>query len=750
MSRFCLVIMLVFFGCCTLQPGFAQQPSQRPHIGLTLSGGGAKGLAHIGILQAIDQAGLKIDAITGTSMGSIVGALYAAGYSGDTIETLARKLDWDLMFSTSPKLNAISIEEKDEFDKYALEIPFENGKFKLGKGIIEGQELWLKFAELFEPVYNINDFSKLSIPFKCIGTDLETGNAVVMDHGDITSCVRASMAIPSVFTPVRYEGKTLVDGGLVNNFPVLDVKKMGADIVIGVNLNKGLEKAENLNSPVDILLQICFYKDAEHFQKHRDACDIYILPELYEFSAGSFGASDSIIDIGKETAKLYYPIFKKLADSLNALYPSTPFVKNRLPKSNPLIVSEYTIDGLKHTREKFFYGLSGLKTNMPFSSEMINNAIRNVYGSRYYSRINFDLTPVDSLKTRMHFMVEENPLTTVKFAINYNSFTSLGLIVSVTARDLLVKESRIVASFDLSQNPRLYLDYFKYLGKTRSNGINFSLYNEKVDFPLYKDFRLTETMRSDNSTFEVRLQHNLSHNMYIAISQQYNNSRIHTPESPDISYNGKNKYWQTYLGFELNSVDRKYFTSTGWLVEAEAGIVYGQSPDFEFSLNGESGNSDTLGLQYNNYVRLFIKADHFFPLGPKLVFTQNATLAYLIIKNPYIANNFLVGGISKVIRNQVPFAGLDESEVKTGSLVSVQLGMQYQLAKKIFVTGRFNAAVYDFHGNSIEQLTMAHNMLTGYGLTFGYDSAIGPIEMTGMYCDQDGKVRYNVNLGYRF
>ncbi|HNW55079.1 MAG TPA: hypothetical protein PKN21_12460, partial [Bacteroidales bacterium] len=324
------------------------------------------------------------------------------------------------------------------------------------------------------------------------------------------------------------------------------------------------------------------------------------------------------------------------------------------------------------------------------------------------------------------------------------------LIVSVTARDLLVKESRIVASFDLSQNPRLYLDYFKYLGKTRSNGINFSLYNEKVDFPLYKDFRLTETMRSDNSTFEVRLQHNLSHNMYIAISQQYNNSRIHTPESPDISYKGKNKYWQTYLGFELNSVDRKYFTSTGWLVEAEAGIVYGQSPDFEFSLNGESGNSDTLGLQYNNYVRLFIKADHFFPLGPKLVFTQNATLAYLIIKNPYIGNNFLVGGISKVIRNQVPFAGLDESEVKTGSLVSVQLGMQYQLAKKIFVTGRFNAAVYDFHGNSIEQMTMAHNMLTGYGLTFGYDSAIGPIEMTGMYCDQDGKVRYNVNLGYRF
>src|SRR5436190_19202720 len=139
----------------------------KPTIGLTLSGGGAKGLAHIGILQAIDSAGLKIDYITGTSMGSIVGAMYAAGYSGDTIEELTRPMDWGLLFSTSPQLNAISIEEKSEYEKYALEIPFVNGKFQLGKGIIEGQELWLKFSEVFLPVYNVTDFSKLSIPFKC-------------------------------------------------------------------------------------------------------------------------------------------------------------------------------------------------------------------------------------------------------------------------------------------------------------------------------------------------------------------------------------------------------------------------------------------------------------------------------------------------------------------------------------------------------------------------------------------------------
>src|SRR5688572_25155221 len=163
--------------------------SARPKIGLTLSGGGAKGLAHIGILQAIDSAGLKIDFITGTSMGSIMGGMYAAGYSGDSIEKIAKTIDWELLFSTAPKLSNISIEEKSEYDKYLLEVPYENGKFKIGRGIIEGQELWLKFSEVFQPVYNITDFNKLSIPFKCIGTDLSTGNAVEMDHGNIVTCL---------------------------------------------------------------------------------------------------------------------------------------------------------------------------------------------------------------------------------------------------------------------------------------------------------------------------------------------------------------------------------------------------------------------------------------------------------------------------------------------------------------------------------------------------------------------------------
>jgi len=156
-------------------PVMAQEKNKRPKIGLTLSGGGAKGLAHIGILKAIDSAGLRIDCITGTSMGAIIGALYATGYSGREIEELTRDIDWETLFSNSISLNVLSMEEKEQYSRYALELPFINNKIRLQTGLIKGQELNQKFAELFFPVYQVRHFDELPIPFKCMATNLETG-----------------------------------------------------------------------------------------------------------------------------------------------------------------------------------------------------------------------------------------------------------------------------------------------------------------------------------------------------------------------------------------------------------------------------------------------------------------------------------------------------------------------------------------------------------------------------------------------
>jgi len=202
--------------------------AQRPKVGLVLSGGGAKGISHVGILQAIDSAGLKIDYVTGTSMGSIIGGLYAIGYSGKEIKKISDNLDWDVILSNKPNYPDISIDEKDEYGKYSVEVGLKGLKPQIATGLLESEELWLKLNELFLPVYNIKDFSKFNIPFKCIATDLSNGNAIVIDKGEIVTALRSSMAIPSVFTAVDYDSTKLVDGGIIRNFPVTDVKEMGA------------------------------------------------------------------------------------------------------------------------------------------------------------------------------------------------------------------------------------------------------------------------------------------------------------------------------------------------------------------------------------------------------------------------------------------------------------------------------------------------------------------------------------------
>jgi NTE family protein len=745
-TRTILLLCLLAFSSGTI----AQKSSGRPKIGLTLSGGGAKGLAHIGILQALDSAGLKIDYITGTSMGSIMGAMYAAGYSGDSIEKISRSIDWSKIFATAPDLDHISIEEKSEYDKYALEVPFEDGKFKIGKGIIEGQELWLKFSEVFQPVYNIHDFSKLPIPFKCIGTDLATGEAVEMDHGNIVTCIRASMAIPSVFTPVEYDGKLLVDGGVVDNFPVLNVKNMGADYVIGVSVSGGLLAADKLETALDILLQIGFFKDAENFDNHLEQCNMYITPDLKTYSTGSFEMADSIIDLGKITGALYYPIFKKMADSLNALYPSSPFVKNRLPKDVKINISQYSIAGLKNTTDKFFFGLLNLPKDQDYSHDEMSESIRRVYGSRYYKIIKYDFLPTDSGKTEMKFNVQEQYLTSIKFALNYSSFTKIGFKFNITSRDFLFKESRAMVSFVLSENPRLYAEYYKYINKNRTMRLNMNLYAEGVDFPVYDNFRLFETLRSNFIAAEFAIQHNLNRSSFVGISQRRVFSRIKTLETPSLIYNGNNNFWHTVLSYILNNVDDRHFPKHGWHVKTEIGYVYGQDPDFEVSYGDLAVNSDTLNFNYEAYARIYINANHFSPLSKKLTFTKNLTMGYLVTENPYIANMFLTGGVNEIIRNQIPFIGLDESEVKTGSITMAQLGLQYNLVGNIYLTGRYNAAVYNFHNRNSEEFSNEDNLLTGYGLTFGYNSPIGPIEATGMYCDQDGKLRTDFRLGFNF
>ena len=735
------------FACFTFSVP-AQNP--RPKIGLTLSGGGAKGLAHIGILRAIDSAGLKIDMVTGTSMGSIMGALYAAGYSGNQIESIAHSIDWANMFSNRPPVELVNMNQKKEFSNYALEIPIEKGKAKFYSGLIEAEEIWLKFGELFYPVHNIKDFSKFNIPFRCIATDAATGKAVVLKEGEIVKAVRSSMAIPSVFSAIEYNHTILVDGGVVRNFPVKDAREMGADYVIGVNLSQGLLPAERLQSPIDIIYQIGFYKDADDFESEKKLCSLLIEPQLEGYSAASFGSSDSLIRIGNETGKKYYPYFKKMADSLRALYPDAKAAGNRLPPIDKITIDEIVADGITSAgKMKDFEGKLGLTLGKSYSGKEISNAARRAFGSDNFRRIAYFLEPLQPGHARLRYEVIENLPTYLKFGIHYHTYTDIAFITTLASHNLIFNRSKSYVKLNWSDNYRILVRQDQAFGQRQRWGTLLSFYHEGFRFPIYRDFTQESDYRSLYSFADIKLYRLFGTTAMAGIGTRHEWLALIPKVAPNLSVTARNNYWNSYFFYERNSVDLKTFPKKGSYIDFQAGVIYDQKPDADFVVDGETISNDTVKLDFHSYGQIKLKMGRFIPLHQRwTLITQFNNGINLNYKRPYL-NFYSVGGINDFIRNQVTFVGLVENQVNTNSITALLAGIQFEPITNFITTFRANVGLYNYIDTSPDSWT-SKNLLSGYALSGGYRSPIGPIEISLIYSDQSKHFGGYVNLGFTF
>ena len=252
--RFRLVIRALLLACALPVAAFAQSAApasaplpahadgSRPRIGLVLSGGGARGLAHVGVLKALEHAHVRIDAIAGTSMGAIVGGLYASGMTADELETELRRIDWDALFAPRVARPYLSQRRKEEDFEIAtgLEFGVHDGQLSAPQGALSSRGLELLLRRLTLPVRHVEDFDRLPIPFRAVATDMETGKPVILSHGDLAIALRSSMSVPGVFAPTEVDGRLLGDGGLVDNLPVDVARAMGVDIVIVANIGTPL------------------------------------------------------------------------------------------------------------------------------------------------------------------------------------------------------------------------------------------------------------------------------------------------------------------------------------------------------------------------------------------------------------------------------------------------------------------------------------------------------------------------------
>ena len=728
--------------------GMGQSPHKRPSIGVTLSGGGAKGLAHIGILKAIDSAGLKVDYVTGTSMGSIIGALYAAGYTGDSIEKVAKNIDWDILLSNASSLRSLIMEEKEEYSKYAVELPWENHSFRLPSGVLESEELWLKFSELFFPVYNIKDFSKLPRQFKCIAADVSSGEMVVLQNGEIASAIRSSMAIPTVFTAVEYQGRKLVDGGIVRNFPVKDARAMGADLVIGSNVSGGLLPKEKIKNVFQVLLQIAFFREDEDSKKEKDLCDILVNHSLDDFSMGSFTSSDEIIEEGNKKGRELYPVFKKLADSLNALYGPEKEKKRALPDVDSVKITDYEVKGLYKTTLPFFSHRIQIKLGKWYTPELISDRIRKTFGSRYYNKITYSLEPLPGNCAKIVFEVDENPLTFAKLGIHYNSFTGISLIGNITARNFLTDYSRSSVTLNVGENMRLRAEHLQFFGKYKTISVNSLVQLESFNIKTYNNFEKDGLYKQGYFNGEVTAKASFKRKIAFGIGTRFEALKYTPSISSKLEVKGNNNYLNSFFVLNYNTLSNAIYPKRGTKIDAELGRIYNQNAELKFYLDGDLiEHLDSLGFGIQDYTRVKFNLEHYVPLSKKYTFFLQAQSGINFSKKENILNDYLVGGLNSTFRNQLTFAGLNEATVYSASVAALQLGLRFQMYPNLFLTGRMNAAYYDFAGN--KQWANA-KFLSGYALTLGYNFVLGPLEISAMYSDQSKTILPYINLGISF
>ena len=394
-----LALMTACGSVATAQTAASAAPAAAPRIGLALSGGGARGIAHVGVLKVLDELRVPIHCVTGTSMGAIVGATFAAGRTPAEMEKLVLEADWASIFRDTPPRKEIAVRRKTDDYKtlFAPEFGVRDGGLALPKGVIAGVSIESFFRVLATPAFDITDFDKLPIPFRAMATDIETGESVVLKRGSMAQAMRASMSVPGAIAPVEIDGRLLVDGGIANNLPIDEARRLCADVVIAVNISTPPLKRDEITSALTVVGQLINFlgkQTVDDQVKRMRPQDVLIAPDLGDISAGNFSRSTEAIAIGEQATRA-------VAESLRR-YSLPPEQYAALRKVQVAegkgmgTVDEIRVEGLQRTNPQVLLGLVESKPGKPLKEEELGADLRRIFGRRDFESIGYRIVGGDS------------------------------------------------------------------------------------------------------------------------------------------------------------------------------------------------------------------------------------------------------------------------------------------------------------------------------------------------------------------
>lgn len=710
---------------------------QRPKVGLALSGGGAKGLAHIGVLKVLEEAGIEVDFITGTSMGGIVGGLYAIGYDAKTLENFAIKENWSELMSDEISLRNIAINEKNEDSKYIITFSMKGLHIEIPKGLIKGQKLSSTLTMLTLPYHHIDDFSKLPIPFHCIATDLETGEAVVLSKGYLPDAMRASMSIPSIFIPIEIDGRLLVDGYVVRNFPVSDLKKMGADIIIGVDVGAPLYKKNEIDSLAKILEQSVSFLGEKSVKQERQLCNILILPEIKGLGSSDFDLAREIIKRGEDAARAKLLELEKLSRQLDEFPKREKRNTIQIPKNSQIYVKDIRVEGVKRVTKTFIKSKLDIHIPSRITMEKLESAIQDLYGSKFFERITYRILPLDE-GSLLLIRVEEKETNLIRFGLSYDTYLKAAVLANLTIRNLLGQGSILYLTGRLSEYPGFLGSYMIITGLRPGIGIGTDVSMDRYNVLTY---------RFENNAEHASASYTLTNYMWRVLLQTVYSSffalgtgieKEYSIVRPDItspfveSRDTESMNYMVYL--RIDTLDRYYYPRSGIQCNLEAKLITDNLP-----LKRREG--------FAPFYKYIASTSVFIPFHRRVTFftsLHGGVIRGVRIPYGYV---FYLGGAFTFNRDFFPFPGLNLMEVSGKNAFVFQTGLQIQLWSNIYLIPRGSVGKAS---DAFSALFTRDRVIYAGGMTLGINTLIGPIETTIMWGGKRDEFIYYVNIGYRF
>ena len=753
----------------------AEIRKHRPTVALVLSGGGAKGAAHVGVIEYIDKLGIPVDMVLGTSMGGLIGGLYALGYTPEEMDTLVRNMDWDWALSDKLSREYISYTDVKYKEKYLLSMPFyyekdyyqmklaDDSRFggvqqheilhigadyeggadmlrnnllgSLPSGYIYGQNVNNLISSLTVGYQDSTSFLDFPIPFACIATDMVSGKAKIWHSGKMNTAMRSTMSIPGMFAPVRTGGMVLVDGGMRDNYPTTLARQMGADIIIGVDLSQKQRTYTQVNNIGDIVGQGIDMLGREAFETNVNVPDVKIKPDLHEFNMMSFNpvAIDTIMRRGWEAAVAQDSLLRDVARRTSGRY-EVPKKHKALDFSRePILIGEVDITGVLPNEKVLLMDRLDIDLSNKVTRSDIDHIVAQIYGTNAYDFVTYELLG-EGEPYKLVLSCKKGPVHQLGLGVRADTEEIVSLLVNVGLNTHRLFGHRYDLTGKISANPYLRFRWSYDMPKVPTLNAMASIRWTDLNMLNFGDNRLSLTYLSSRQ--ELYLS-NMKWKKF-DINGGLRNEVFDIRNIKSVQIIGdydfgqlSNSFVSLFMDARMDTFDDGYFPTKGVGIGLSYSWIFAGFP-----------------VKINNFHTIQFDAKGVLPIGDIFAFIPSVNFRFLLGKEIPVAYFNAMGGslAGRYMDQQMPFIGVQALSAMENMLTIFRTDYRFRIVKNHYLTGIVNYArdcdVFREYGKGKGYF--------GAGLEYSYDTIFGPLSANLHWSDISNKVGLYLSVGYNF